>query len=82
MDLSEFIALWLLEGTSWYLIFMFFIVVIKAADALLSIKWNPELIPRILKSLGNSVKARIISLSLLFFISVVSIVLQSYTYVT
>ena len=62
MDLSEFIALWILEGTSWYLIFMFFIVVIKAVDASLSIKWNPELIPRILKSSVNSIKALIVSL--------------------
>ena len=43
----------------------------KAVDASLSLKWNPRLIKWILKSLVNSAKAHIISLSLLFFIDVV-----------
>ena len=60
--------------------FMVFIIIFKAADDSLSIKCNHGLIPQIFKSLVNSVKAHIISLSLLFLVSVVSMTLQSYTY--
>ena len=48
----------------------------------LSMKWDLGLIPQFLKSVANSVKYRIISLSLLFFVKVVRMTLQSYTYMT
>ena len=48
------------------------IVIFKAFDASLSMKWNPGLVPWIFKSSVNSVKARIIYLSLILFIDVVS----------
>ena len=78
--LSALFALWLLGGTNWYVMFIEVIVIFKAADASLSIKWKPVLITHIFKSYVKSVKARIISLSLIFFIYVVMIVLKSYTY--
>ena len=62
--------------------FMFGIVIFKAVDALLSMKWKPGLITWLLKSSVNDVKALIISLSLLFFVAVVRMALQSYTYIT
>ena len=45
-------------------------------------KWKPGSIPRLLKSSVNAVKALIISLSLILFIAVVSMELQSYKYIT
>ena len=59
---------------------MVLISVFKAVDASLPMKWNPGLIPQIFKSVANSVRSRIISLSHILFIAVVSMVLQSYTY--
>ena len=58
------------------------IVIFKVIDASLSMKWKPGLIPQLLKSSVNDVKALIISLSLLFLIAVVRMVLQSYKYIT
>ena len=58
------------------------IVIFKAVNASLSIKWKPWLIYQIFKSSVNDVKSLIISLSILFFITVVRMVLQSYTYMT
>ena len=58
------------------------IVVFKAVDASLSMIWKPGVIPQNFISSVNYVKARIISLSLLFFIAVFSMALQSYTYMT
>ena len=62
--------------------FMEVIVIFKAIDASLSMKWNHGLIPRLLKSSVNDVKSLIVSLSLLFFVAVFRMVLQSYTYIT
>ena len=62
--------------------FMSVIVSFKSVDASLSMKWKPGLIPRIFKSSVNDVKAIIISLSLLLFISVVRMALHLYTYIT
>ena len=62
--------------------FMEVIVIFKAVDDLLSMKWKPGLITRIYKSSVNDVKSIIISLSLLLFNAVVSIALQSCTYMT
>ena len=62
--------------------FMEFIVVFKAVDASLSIECKPGLIPQNFKSSVNDVKDLIILLSLIFFIAVVRMVLQSYTYIT
>ena len=45
---------------------MFVISISKAVGALLYMKCNPGLIPQIFKSVVNSVKARIISLLLIF----------------
>ena len=45
-------------------------------------KWKPGLIPRLFKSSVNYMKAPIIYLSLLLFISVIRMALQSYTYMT
>ena len=61
---------------------MVVIVILKDVDASLSMKWNHGLIPRIFKYSVNYVKACIISLSLILFIAVVGMVLQSYTYMT
>ena len=61
---------------------MVLIVIFKYVDALLSIKFNPGLIPQILKYSVNYVKACIISLSLLLLIDVVRMESQSYTYMT
>ena len=58
------------------------IVIFKAVDDSLSMKWKPWLILQLFNSLVNSVKAHIISLSLIFFIAVVRMALQSYTYIT
>ena len=55
---------------------------IKSVDASLSMKWKPGLIPRRFKSSVNDVKDIIIYLSILFFIAVVSMALQYYTYIT
>ena len=55
------------------------IVILEAADASLSMKWNPGLIPWIFTSSVNSVKVRIIYLSLILFIASGRISLQSYT---
>ena len=76
---SAFFALWLLGGTNWYLMFMVIIVIFKAVDASFSMRWKHGLIPRLFKSSVNDVKAFIVSLSLLFFIAVVRMALQSYT---
>ena len=80
--LSALFALCLLRGTNWYLIFMVVIVSFRAVYASLSMKWKPRLIPWLLKSSVNYVKALIISLSPLFFITVVRTTLKSYTYIT
>ena len=56
------------------------ISIFKYVDDSLSMKWNPGLIPRILKSVVNSVKACIISLSLLVSIAVFRVALKYYTY--
>ena len=80
MALSTLFDLWLLGGINWYLISIIGIAILKAFDASFSFKWDPGLILRIFKSSVNYVEARIISLSLLFFFSVVSIASQSYTY--
>ena len=56
--------------------FMVLIVIFKAVDASLSMKYNPGLILMLFKYLVNSVKDRIISLSLLFFTAVVSMEFQ------
>ena len=58
--------------------FMEFIVIFKAVYASLYMEWKPGLIPQIIKSSVNYVKALIIPLSLLFFIDVVRMKLQSY----
>ena len=79
---SALFAMWLHGGTNWYLMFMVVIVGFKAVDASLSMKWKPGLIPLIFQSSVNDVKYLIISLSLLFFVVVVSIALQSYTCIT
>ena len=62
--------------------FMFVIVILKAVDASLYIKWNPGLITQLFKYSVNSVKACIISLSLLLLIAVVRMELQPYKYMT
>ena len=59
---------------------MVVIVILKAFDASLSMKCNPGLITRILKSSINSLKASIISLSIILFIDVVRMSFQPYTY--
>ena len=74
--------MWLLGGTNWYLMFMVFIFRFKAVDASLSMEWKPGWIPRLFKSLIKDVKDLIISVSLIFLISVVRISLQSYAYMT
>ena len=52
------------------------ILIFKAVDVSLTMKWNPGLIPRLFKSSANSAKASIIYLPLLFLIAVVRIALQ------
>ena len=59
-----------LGGTNWYLMTMVVISISEDVDASLYMKWNPGFILRVFKSLVNYVKANIISLSLLSFISV------------
>ena len=80
--LSELFALWLLGGNNWYLVFMVSVVIFKAVDALLPMKWKPGWVTRIFKSSFKDVKYLIISLSLIFFVAVVRMVSQSYTYLT
>ena len=80
--LSAFFSMWLLGGVNWYLMFMIVIVIFKAADVSLSIKWKGGTIPRIFKPLVHYVKALIIYLSPLLFIALVRMALQSYTYIT
>ena len=80
--LSALFAVWLLGGSNWYLMFMVVIVRFKAVDDSLSMKWKPGWIPQIFKYSVKYVKALIVSLSLLFFIAVVRMVLQPYTYIT
>ena len=79
--LSALFSLWLLEGTNWYLMFIIIVFRFNVVDALLHMKWKPGFIPRLVKSSVNYDKALIISLSFLIFISVVRMVLQSYTYI-
>ena len=50
--------------------------------AILTLLVNPGLIKRFLKSVADSVKSRIISSSLIFFITVLIMKLQSYKYIT
>ena len=80
MDLSALFALWLIGGGNCYLMYMVVIAISNGVDASLPMKWNLVLIPRILKSVVNSVESRIIYLSLLFFIAVLRMVLQLCTY--
>ena len=61
---------------------MFFVDIFNAVDASFSMKWNPGLILRLFKSVVNYVKACIISLSIIIFVIVFRMVLQSYTYIT
>ena len=61
---------------------MEFIVILKALYYSLSMKWKPGLIPRIFKSSVNDVKSLIVSFSLLLFVAVVRMELQSYKYIT
>ena len=61
---------------------MVFNAILNYVDDLLSMKWNPGLIPRPFKYVVAFMKVRIISLSLLFLVSVVRMALQSYTYIT
>ena len=61
---------------------MVVIVILKGVDAALAIKWDSGFIPRVFKTSINSMKALIISFSLLFFVAVVRVELQSYTYIT
>ena len=56
------------------------IFILKSVYASFSMKWKPGLIPSLLKYSVNYVKACIIYLSLLFFIAVVRMELQSYIY--
>ena len=62
--------------------FMKVIVIFKVVDASLFIKWEPGSILRLFKPSVKYVKYHRTYLSLLFFISVVRMVLQSYTYMT
>ena len=80
--LSALFAMCLLGGTNCYLLFMVDIVIFKAVDALLFMKWKPGWIPRIFKSTVKDVKYLIISLSLPLLIALFSMALQSYTYIT
>ena len=56
--------------------------VLGAVDNFLSMEFNPGLITRLFKSVVNDVKARIIFLLLQFFVAVVILTLQLYTYIT
>ena len=58
------------------------VAILKYVDASFSMKCNPGLIPWIFNSVVNDVKARIIYLSVLLFVYVVMMALQSYTYMT
>ena len=80
--LSTLFSMWLLGVTNWYLMLVVVIFIFKALGSSLSMKCRPGLIPRLFKSSVNYVKYRIISLSLLFFVAVFRMVLQSYTYMT
>ena len=55
---------------------MVVISMFNVVDGLLSMKWNPGSIIRLLKSADNIVKSRIISLTIMFFISIVRMELQ------
>ena len=61
---------------------MVVITIFNAVDDFLSTKWNPGLIMWIFKSALNYLKDCIISLSLMFFIAFVRMLLQPYTYIT
>ena len=61
---------------------MEFIVILKALYYSLSMKCKPGLITRIFKSSVNDVKSLIVSFSLLLFVAVVRMELQSYKYIT
>ena len=80
--LSAFIFLWLIGGTNWYLIFIVDIVRFKALYASFFIKCKPGCIYWLFKYSVKDVKALNISFSLLLFIAVVRMSLQSYTYIT
>ena len=56
--------------------------IFNAVDASLSMTLNHELKPRVFRSVVNSVNARIIYLSLLFFVGVFMIVLKSNIHIT
>ena len=59
---------------------MVVIAILKYVDASFSMRWNSGLIPQLFKSIVNYVKSRIISLSILFFVDVVRMTLQVYTF--
>ena len=80
MDLSALFSMWLLGITNWYLMSMVVFAIFKYVGASLYMKWNRELIPRIFEYSVNSVKNCIISLSIILFVAVVRMALESYTY--
>ena len=55
------------------------IVIFQAVEDSLYMKWKPGLIPQLFKSSVKYLNSGIISFSLIFFIYVVSMELQSYT---
>ena len=59
---------------------MVIVAILKSVDASLSMKWIPGLILQLYKSVVNSMKSHIISLSLILFVAVFRMALQSYTY--
>ena len=79
IDLSALFDLWLLGRTNCYLMLMVVIIIFKAVDASLSMKWKHGWIPWIFKSSVKDVKVLIISLSIIFFITAFRMALQSYT---
>ena len=56
IDLSVFLALWLLGVTNWYFISMVVLEFLNSVDALLSMIWKPGFIPRLSKYAVNSTK--------------------------
>ena len=80
--LSALFALWFLARTNWYFMSVVAIVSFKAVDASLSMKCKPGWIPRLLNYLVKYMKYLIISLSLIFLIYVVRVLLKSYIYIT
>ena len=68
--LSALLDMRLLGRNNWYLISIYVMSFLKSVDALLFTMFNPGLIPWIFKSVVSYVKARIIYLSLLFFVAV------------